>query len=252
LRLLPAPVAGAFNDGEPVESGLARRDRQKQPGRNGNGMGTPLAIAIALLPTPMASDSAAERAPQLGGQRPSGAKRQIGLPEVITHYLARPQPGNVWAQPGAGRERLLPTPDTGTSPRGHGRRGGRPGNGHQSGKDLDAAARTLTAPGGKPAAWRGYEPAIRRWETILGQPAPPPAEPGPGGRPRLSAAFAEWMMGIPGLVIAVPGLPRTAQLRIIGNGVVPHQAAAALRLLAGIAAVPGAPPQAGTSMRAAA
>jgi DNA (cytosine-5)-methyltransferase 1 len=139
---------------------------------------------------------------------------------VIVHHLARLQPGNVRAHPGAGRERLLPTPDTGTSPRGHGRRGGRPGNGHQSGKGLDAAARTLTTPGGSatPVAWREYEPAIRRWETILGQPAPPPAEPGPGGRPRLAAEFAEWMMGIPGLVTGVPGLPRTAQLRVIGNG----------------------------------
>ena len=59
--------------------------------------------------------------------------------------------------------------------------------------------------------------------------------------------------GIPGLVTGVPGLPRTARLRIIGNGCVPHQAAAALRLLAGLAAaVPGAPPGTGTGMRAAA
>jgi alanine dehydrogenase len=58
--------------------------------------------------------------------------------------------------------------------------------------------------------------------------------------------------GIPGLVTGVDGLPRTAQLRIIGNGVVPHQAAAALRLLIQAAAAPGAPPRAGTSMRAAA
>ena len=252
MRLLPTPAAGVFNDGEPVESWLARRDRQKQLGRNGNGIGTPLAIAIRLLPTP--SDSSAERAPQLGGQRPSGAKRQTGLPEVITCHLAGLQPGNVAAQPSAGRQRLLPTPDTGTSPNGHGRRGGRPGNGHQSGKDLDAAARTLTGPAGSVAAvaWGEYEPAIRRWEHVLGQPAPAPAEPGPGGQPRLAAEFAEWMMGIPHLVTGIPGLPRTAQLRIIGNGVVPHQAAAALRLLTAAAAVPGVPPRAGTSMRAAA
>jgi hypothetical protein len=57
--------------------------------------------------------------------------------------------------------------------------------------------------------------------------------------------------GIPGRVTGVPGLPRTARLRIIGNGVVPHQAAAALRLLTGLAAaVPDAPPGAGTGMRA--
>lgn len=73
---------------------------------------------------------------------------------------------------------------------------------------------------------------MRRWERILGTPAPPPAEPGPAGRPRLSAAFAEWLMGIPGLVTALPGIPRTGQLRIIGNGAVPQQAALALGLLA--------------------
>ena len=257
-RLLPTPVAGAFNDGESVESWLARRDRQKKLGRNGNGIGTPLAIAIRLLPTPLASDSAAERAPQPGGQLPSGAKRQIGLPEVITRQLASPPQDDGPARQAAGRGRLLPTPLTGTSPRGHGRRGGRPGNGHQSGKDLDAAARTLTAPGPAPGgsggvvAWGEYEPAIRRWEHVLGHPAPPPAEPGPGGRTRLAAEFAEWMMGIPHLVTGVPGIPRTARLRIIGNGVVPHQAAAALRLLTGLAAIPGAPAGIRPGIRAAA
>ncbi len=38
-RLLPTPVAGAFNDGESLESWLARRERQKKLGRNGNGIG---------------------------------------------------------------------------------------------------------------------------------------------------------------------------------------------------------------------
>jgi hypothetical protein len=241
LRLLPTPVAGAFNDGESAETWLARRDRQKKLGRNGNGIGTPLAIAIRLLLPPMASDSAAERAPQPGRRQPPGAERQAVLPEVIAHLSVLGCHSDP-AQAAAGRERLLPTPDTGTSPRGHGRRGGRPGNGHQSGKDLDAAARTLTAPGPAPGtgpnavAWGDYEPAIRRWEQVLGHPAPIPAEPGPGGRARLSAAFAEWLMGIPHLVTGVPGIPRTAQLRLIGNGVVPQQGALALRLLIGIAA----------------
>ena len=54
-------------------------------------------------------------------------------------------------------------------------------------------------------------------------------------------------MGITRLVTGVPGLPRTAQLRIIGNGVVPCQAIAALRLLTGLAAVPGAPAGTGTA-----
>jgi hypothetical protein len=81
------------------------------------------------------------------------------------------------------------------------RRGGRPGNGHQSGHGLDVAAMALTREpasrvGQSPVAWGEYEPAIRRWEGLLRFPAPPPAEPGPSGRPRLSAAFAEGMMGL--------------------------------------------------------
>jgi hypothetical protein len=130
---------------------------------------TPQAIAIRL-PTPMASDSSAERGAQLGGQRPSGAKRQTGLPEVIDCHLAGLHPGNVGGRPQTGRERLLPTPDTGTSP-----------NGHQSGRDLDAAARTLTTRAGSatPIAWAAYEPAIRRWEHVLRQPAPTPGRARP-------------------------------------------------------------------------
>ena len=45
-------------------------------------------------------------------------------------------------------------------------------------------------------------------------------------------------MGIPGLVTGVPSIPRTRQLKIIGDGVVPQQAAAALRLLITVAAAP--------------
>ena len=183
-----------------------------------------------LLPTPIAGDTAPERHGQLGGTRPSGTKRQAGPTDVIAACLAPLPPG--------GRGRLLPTPDTGTSPRGHGRRGGRPGNGHQSGASIDAAARDAARPGSR---WSEYLPAIRRWERALGCPAPPPAQPGPGGRPWLSAEFAEWMMGIPGLVTRVPGIARTHQLRIIANGVVPQQAAAALRLLIDAAAIPAPP-----------
>ncbi|AQW55254.1 hypothetical protein ACIQPP_05390 [Streptomyces violaceusniger] len=40
------------------------------------------------------------------------------------------------------------------------------------------------------------------------------------------------MMGLPlGHVTGVPGLPRTAQLKALGNGVVPPQAVAALHYL---------------------
>jgi DNA (cytosine-5)-methyltransferase 1 len=78
-----------------------------------------------------------------------------------------------------------------------------------------------------------YEPAVRRWEQIF-RPAPAPTAPGRGGKPRLSPAFPEWMMGLPaGHVTDVPGLTRKEQLHAIGNGVVRRQAAMALRILLG-------------------
>lgn len=75
-----------------------------------------------------------------------------------------------------------------------------------------------------------YAPAIARWEHVLGRPAPAPTEPtGKGGVHRLSPRFVEWLMGLPeGHVTGVPNLTRNAQLKALGNGVVPQQAAAAL------------------------
>lgn len=81
--------------------------------------------------------------------------------------------------------------------------------------------------------WGEYEPAIRRWERVVG-PAPAPTELNTRGNPRLAAPFAEWMMGLPsGWVTDVPGLSRADQLKAIGNGVCPQQAEAALRQLLG-------------------
>lgn len=83
------------------------------------------------------------------------------------------------------------------------------------------------------AAFGDYAPAIARWEQALGRPAPAPTEPtGRNGAHRLSPAFVEWMMGLPaGHVTEVPGLTRNAQLKALGNGVVPRQAAEAVRYL---------------------
>lgn len=80
-------------------------------------------------------------------------------------------------------------------------------------------------------AWGAYEPAIRRWERVLGRVAPAPTERGPKGGQRLSPRFVEWMMGLPaGWVTDVP-IRRNEQLKALGNGVVPQQAEAALRML---------------------
>lgn len=63
---------------------------------------------------------------------------------------------------------------------------------------------------------------------MTGRAAPAPVN----DRGRLAPVFVEWLMGVAeGHVTAVPGLSRTAQLKALGNGVVPLQAATALRHL---------------------
>lgn len=80
--------------------------------------------------------------------------------------------------------------------------------------------------------WGKFEPAIRRWEEVLGRPAPLPTKPdGKDGAHRLSSAFTEWMMGLPAGWITDVGLSRNDELKACGNGVVPQQAALALQIL---------------------
>lgn len=78
------------------------------------------------------------------------------------------------------------------------------------------------------ATWGDYAPAIARWAAIIRRPAPHPTDE----RGRLSPLLVEWMMGLPaGWVTDTPGLSRADQLKILGNGVVPQQASAAISAL---------------------
>jgi DNA (cytosine-5)-methyltransferase 1 len=80
--------------------------------------------------------------------------------------------------------------------------------------------------------WGKFEPAIRRWESMLGRPAPAPTKPdGKDAAHRLSSEFTEWMMGVPAGWITGVGLSRNDELKACGNGVVPQQAELALRML---------------------
>ena len=81
--------------------------------------------------------------------------------------------------------------------------------------------------GQKRFTWGDYEPAIRRWETVMGTPAPHPAH-----KKGVNTVFVEWLMGLPEGYVTDIGLSRKAQLKMLGNGVVPQQAALALQLLA--------------------
>lgn len=102
--------------------------------------------------------------------------------------------------------------------------GGRDARPVPGGRGGLAAADAL---GGTPD-WGPYAEAIARWTQVCGRLAPGPTD----DRGRLSPPFVEWLMGLDeGWVTGVPGLNRTAQLKALGNGVLPAQAAAALRIL---------------------
>ena len=78
-----------------------------------------------------------------------------------------------------------------------------------------------------------YGERMRMWESITGHRMPEPEEDSPRGGRRLSAQFGEWMMGLPpGWVTGVRSVPRSAQIKILGNGVVPQQGRFAVHTLA--------------------
>ncbi|GAB1512494.1 hypothetical protein JCM33774_45360 [Actinophytocola sp. KF-1] len=88
------------------------------------------------------------------------------------------------------------------------------------------------------ANWGVYEAAVRRWERVARRPVPYPTQPGKHGRPVLAPRFVEHLMGLPEGWVTDLSLPRTAQLRALGNGVVPQQATHAVSvLLADLAAL---------------
>ena len=202
--------------------------------RPANGSGE----AIALLPTPRATDGTK------GGPNQRGSSGDLMLPSAVVQLLPTPvaQPsGNspeVHLRKKPGREvvtdlaiivengllatggRLLPTPSVADTQGGRKSRSGER-NGELLLNGIAHADR-----------WGEYAAAIARHERAFGRPAPDPTEPGPKGNPRLSARFCEWMMMLPaGWVTDVPGVTRNQALKALGNGVVPAQAAAALRLM---------------------
>jgi DNA (cytosine-5)-methyltransferase 1 len=110
--------------------------------------------------------------------------------------------------------------------------GGDSAGGRSASTDADHGGRREDVldlrPGQPDLDWGDYGPAIRRWERVLGRPAPWPTD----ALGRLSPVFTEWLMGLPdGWVTCTPGLTRSAMLRALGNGVVWLQAAAAIRHL---------------------
>ena len=185
---------------DPQGATSARREGHAEPGA-----GRP---DLALLPTPRATDGSK------GGPNQRGSKGDLMLPSAV-HQLP-PTPRATRGGSSTETTALLPTPSAADGS------GGRYNStGHQV--TLPGTARELGEQFGQ------YADAIRRQESLFGRPAPGPTEPGKT-RPRLSARFAEWMMGLhDGWITDVPGITRREALTALGNGVVPQQAIAALR-----------------------
>ena len=94
----------------------------------------------------------------------------------------------------------------------------------------DESIRGLTSNGGTTTTWGDYAPAIDRWQHVIGRPAPAPTIQR-AGRDRLNPVFVEWMMGLPEGWVTGHGLSASQELKMLGNGVVPQQARAAVSQL---------------------
>lgn len=171
------------------------RDHGQNPERRKElGRQVSLADVACYLPTPRASDGTK------GGPNQRGSAGDLMLPSAV---------------------HLLQTPSVADGTGGHATRSG----GRSDEKLLPGQAVEMAT------NWGPYEPAVRRWEAILGRPAPAPTEPTAKGTQRLAPRFCEWMMGQPDGWITDPaiGISRADQLKACGNGVVTAQATAAIR-----------------------
>lgn len=200
-------TGGARSEAHQVaRGGMVRVSDQVAELAHQNGLKVTDAIAGSLFPTPTTMEAlpvregeAYEKAKNVGGRKNRASTGN--LREVVVHDL-------------------LPTPLVDDS--------------KNDGKNTNRypTLASVTYQTEVAQAWGRFEPAIRRWEAVIGRPAPSPTNPdGKDGSHRLSPKFAEWLMGLPEGHITDAGLTRNEQLKACGNGVVPQQAELALRLL---------------------
>lgn len=78
--------------------------------------------------------------------------------------------------------------------------------------------------------WGKYTPVIRQWESVVNRAVPAPTVLHKD-RQRLNPVFVEWMMGLDEGHVTGHGLSAAQELKMLGNGVVPQQARAAVAQL---------------------
>lgn len=208
-----------------------------------NGLKVSPAIENSLMPTPTTQDSSGQCRDHGGDLLheiicgcPRSQRRESDLmptptvfhvsmhDEPIDTFLAREEKsstGQIGKSLGVAlRMEMFPTPTTQDA-----KNTGGPSQFERNTKPLNTQVLVKSE-------WGKFEPAIRRWEQVLGRSAPEPTKPdGKDGNHRLSSAFTEWMMGVPEGWITGAGISRNEELKAAGNGVVPQQAELALRIL---------------------
>ena len=202
----------------------ARTPEQKEANKGKGGYANVRETVVnELLPTPLTSDGA------VNGSQGAMARKSPQVSAIVHNFLPTPavsdNRGAARSEVEAGDPKhrlkvaveLLPTTRTSMK------------NGATQ-KEIDAGNPKFRIEA--VTNWGKFEPAIKRWEQVIGRKAPAPTKPdGKDGSHRLSSAFTEWMMGVPEGWITDCGLSRNDELKACGNGVVPQQAELALRLL---------------------
>lgn len=204
VRLLPTPKAGDADFGLPRTSG--------RPVEKATSLAT--RVVYDLLPTPEAKLATS------GPDFARAAREGSGGDDLITTIA------------------LLPTPYAYEGQRGGVQDPAKRREGGHSVALSDVVAFEMES------EWGKYAAAIERHTMLLGREAAKPTQPNSKGNPELAPPFVEWMMCLPEGWVTDPSLwvhltprkAREAQLRILGNGVVPVQAAVAYQSLIALAA----------------
>jgi DNA (cytosine-5)-methyltransferase 1 len=241
-KMLPTPTVSDQNgapDGTDPRDGSIRAPRLSAAVK--------LSANEQLLPTPTALDDVEKRTMYAGGAltlrgavegvNPKDAERLLPTPRTTDAqhgpWHNRPVGGDDLVtiidtlNTAAADPKMLPTPVASQT-----RKGQRPEVRKSYGKGMSVVELVDVATTHGEPYWKQYEPAINRWSALF-RPAPPAVRYDNNNKPQLSARFAEWMMGWPEGWVDVEGVSERKQLKMIGNGVVPQQAAGAVRIMLG-------------------
>jgi DNA (cytosine-5)-methyltransferase 1 len=191
----PTPAASHQDLGpEGLETWLERREELKERGYNGNGMGTPLSIAVQMVPTPTAGDSKSS-----GSRHVPGSNAHSGL--SLTDFVRED----------GGTGRRWPTPTTQDASN-----DGGPSQLERHSLPLNAAAKRWPTPrpgtSGTPAGGSEFGTYRRTPSQLAGTHGlylqaevieeeieagrETPESVGPSGG-QLNPTWVEWLMGFP-------------------------------------------------------